>query len=347
MSFGVTISMTEKTPEELICYLSKMKRLNADLVFTTLRLPGEDIGQFKKNFAGVGSYIRENFRVFAADVSPEVFSYLSLEEIKSCGVNALRIDNGIPEETIAELSKTFGIILNASTIDDAFIENLYRCGYQGEIEAWHNYYPRNNTGLNPGFYEERIQFMKKRGIHFAAFIAGDGERRGTIFEGLPTLEHHRNCPPLLAYLDMKHHFDTETVILGDFDLSDETFEKMETLFSTGSICLLAEHVLEKSILDTIHHNRVDIAADVIRSNEYRRQHKEQVSPSNTKERETGTITIDNEGYGRYMGEMQIVLKDLPKDLRVNVVGRVENGDIPLLSYIKDFKYPFILREKSC
>ena len=66
----------------------------------------------------------------------EVFSYLSLEEIKSCGVNALRIDNGIPEETIAELSKTFGIILNASTIDDAFIENLYRCGYQGEIEAW-------------------------------------------------------------------------------------------------------------------------------------------------------------------------------------------------------------------
>ena len=343
MSFGITISMTEKTPEELRKYLSKMKKLNADLVFTTLRLPGKDVKQFRENFFEIGTYIQENFKVFVVDVSPEVFSYLSLEEIKSCGVTALRIDNGIPEQEIAELSEQFGIILNASTIDDEFIENLYHHGYKGEIEAWHNYYPRRNTGLDSEFYKERIHFMKKRKILSAAFIAGDAELRGTIFEGLPTLEHHRNCSPFQAYLEMRHHYDTETVILGDFDLCDETFEKMEVLFQTGCIQLQTENVLEENVLDMVHHNRVDVAADVIRSNEYRRKNKKQIAPQNTVERTVGAITIDNEGYDRYMGEMQIVLKELPADPRVNVVGRIVKDDIPLLSYIKDFKYPFILK----
>lgn len=345
MSFGITISMTEKTPEELRKYLSKMKKLGADLVFTTLRLPGADVELFRKNFFGIGAYIQNNFRDFVVDVSPEVFSYLSVEEIRACGVTALRIDNGISEKEIVELSEKYRIILNASTIDDAFLENLYHHGYQGEIEAWHNYYPRKNTGLDAEFYKERLQFMKERGIRSAAFIAGDAELRGTIFEGLPTLEYHRNCSPFVAYLDMKHHFDTETVILGDFGLKDETFEKMEVLFQTGCIQLLTENILEENILNMIHHNRVDIAADVVRSNEYRRKNKKQICALNTKERPIGAITIDNEGYNRYMGEMQIVLTDLPEDSRVNVVGNITKEDIALLSYIKDFKYPFVLKRK--
>lgn len=345
MSFGVTISMTEKTTEELRKYLSKMKKLNAELVFTTLRLPGSDLEQFRKNFFEIGTYIKDNFKIFVVDVSPEVFSYLSLEEIKSSGVTALRIDNGIPEKEIAELSETFGIILNASTIDDEFIENLYHHGYKGEIEAWHNYYPRKNTGLDSGFYQERIQFMKKRNIRSAAFIAGDAELRGTIYEGLPTLEHHRSCSPFLSYLELKHYYDTETVILGDFDLCDETFEKMEILLQTGCIQLLTENILEEDILGMVHHNRVDVAADVIRSKEHKRSQKKQVIPDHTVERTKGSITIDNERYDRYMGEMQIILKELPADSRVNVVGNIKKEDIPLLCYIKDFKYPFVLKEK--
>ena len=33
--------------------------------------------------------------------------------------------------------------------------------------------------------------------------------------------------------------------------------------------------------------------------------------------------MDNDGYGRYSGEVQLLRSDLPADSRVNVVGQVE------------------------
>ena len=41
--------------------------------------------------------------------------------------------------------------------------------------------------------------------------------------------------------------------------------------------------------------------------------------------------MDNDGYGRYRGEVQITLCDLPADERVNVVGQVVEEDCLLLS----------------
>ena len=59
-----------------------------------------------------------------------------------------------------------------------------------------------------------------------------------------------------------------------------------------------------------------------------------IPPKNTKARLTGSITMDNDRYGRYRGEVQITLCDLPADERVNVVGRVVEDDWLLLSYLK-------------
>lgn len=58
-----------------------------------------------------------------------------------------------------------------------------------------------------------------------------------------------------------------------------------------------------------------------------------VGGSSTTERKTGSITIDNQLYGRYQGEIQIVKKDLCADTKVNVVGHVIETDLPLLSLI--------------
>lgn len=39
--------------------------------------------------------------------------------------------------------------------------------------------------------------------------------------------------------------------------------------------------------------------------------------------------MDNEGYGRYSGEVQLVREDLPADSRVNVVGQVWDSHLLL------------------
>ena len=46
-----------------------------------------------------------------------------------------------------------------------------------ELEAWHNYYPRRNTGLDVRFFEARNNWLKAHGVRSAAFFAGCGLER--------------------------------------------------------------------------------------------------------------------------------------------------------------------------
>jgi len=45
------------------------------------------------------------------------------------------------------------------------------------------------------------------------------------------------------------------------------------------------------------------------------------------------VTIDNEGFNRYSGELQIILKDMPSDPRINVVGEVCEDEYVLVKQI--------------
>ncbi|WP_243681291.1 DUF871 domain-containing protein [Lacticaseibacillus manihotivorans] len=47
----------------------------------------------------------------------------------------------------------------------------------------------------------------------------------------------------------------------------------------------------------------------------------------------GSLTVDNERYGRYAGELQLTKCDLLPDEKVNVLGRVCVADRPLLDLI--------------
>ena len=74
----------------------------------------------------------------------------------------------------------------------------------------------------------------------------------------------------------------------------------------------------KRILGT-HTNRLDAARDVLRSElsrtseMFRKDEIATIESEQTEARPVGTVTIDNEKYGRYMGEIQVTLVDLPKD----------------------------------
>ncbi|MFD6441888.1 DUF871 domain-containing protein, partial [Peribacillus sp. NPDC060186] len=60
----------------------------------------------------------------------------------------------------------------------------------------------------------------------------------------------------------------------------------------------------------------------------------QVKPQNTVERSLGSITMDNDAYGRYRGEVQICRRDLEANHRVNVIGLVIEEDLPLLALLE-------------
>jgi len=59
-----------------------------------------------------------------------------------------------------------------------------------------------------------------------------------------------------------------------------------------------------------------------------------VSPEACIERSPGAITMDNDDYGRYRGEMGIVLHPLEADPSVNVMGWIHERHMPLLALLK-------------
>ena len=61
-------------------------------------------------------------------------------------------------------------------------------------------------------------------------------------------------------------------------------------------------------------------------------------------REKGSITLNNHLYQRYTGEIQLVKDTLPMNKRVNVVGRVTDGSLPLVNLIQPSQ-EFYLYEK--
>ena len=82
-AFGVTLSLTEKTPQQIIAYLEKMQQLQVGSVFSSLQIPGDDPGTLQDTLAQVGPLFRRQGLEFVVDVSPRTFRNFTLEQLRS------------------------------------------------------------------------------------------------------------------------------------------------------------------------------------------------------------------------------------------------------------------------
>ena len=248
---------------------------------------------------------------------------------------ALRIDYGFTREEIAALCEKMPIVVNASTLtaDDA-----RRIAGQGrEVYAMHNFYPRPETGLDEDYLLQTTERLRQAGLKVLAFIPGDTQLRGPVYEGLPTLEAHRTVLPSAAFVDLAIRYGMDGIFLADPGLSERERERIGCFCREGIICVPAmlddgyEH-----LYDRILTCRVDSPKRLIRvleSREYSCK-GETVVAGNCGPRTVGSITIDNENYGRYTGEIQIIRSDLKSDHRVNVIGQVPENARLLLDCIR-------------
>jgi hypothetical protein len=53
----------------------------------------------------------------------------------------------------------------------------------------------------------------------------------------------------------------------------------------------------------------------------------------TKTIQKGQIMIGNNSFGKYKGELQIILKEIPIDERKNIVGTIAEEELFLLDYV--------------
>ena len=324
-------------------YLKTARSLGYTRLFTSLHIP-----EAKAASADYLSFIAgatELGYAVTADISPRTFDMLggstvALHTLQEVGLSALRVDYGFSASEVARITSAGGLTieLNASTVTSEWLDRLRLAGADfSRLQACHNYYPRPETGLSYTVFAERSHLLRHVGIPVFAFIPSLNNPRGPIHAGLPTLERHRAIGPVLAAKEFMASRLVDGVLFGD-PLADE--KELADVSDLDPHCLELRvqparelTPAEQSLLFAVHTNRIDAAEKVVRSEEARSLCSAPIPPGRTGERPAGAVTIDNELYGRYMGELQIVCQPLPSDGRVNVVAHILPEDMFLLEHI--------------
>ncbi len=353
--FGFSVFLGTNMSDETSQYIKTMSQNGFTGIFTSMHIPEDDSSKYKERITALGTLAKENNLSLMVDISTKGLSTLGFDlekdisSIKLLGITGLRMDYGISMSVIAKASHEITIGLNASTLSDKDVRELKDNHAKFEnMEFWHNYYPREETGLEKNDFIKKNEWLKVLGGKVVAFVPGDNVLRGPLFNGLPTLEEHRNSHPLAASLDLIHNCFVDEVYVGDEQIKSETINQFKT-YADEKIIQLHTHILSEdysNLLEGVHTNRMDAARDVVRSQEARFKEIPHIKQINTTKRKQGSITLDNHLYGRYQGELQIAKHDLVADPRVNVMGQIREQDMELIKWIvAGQSYEFIREEK--
>lgn len=334
---GFSVYLNDELSQTKLDQLTAFKQAGFTGVFTSLHIPEDDVAEYLPRLKRLGAACQQLSLQLTADVSAAGMTRLGLDiedttAITQLGVTGLRIDDGIEMAVVARLSQRLPIALNASTITSANIATLKANQADfNHLEAWHNYYPRPETGLDEAWLVDKNRWLRAQGFKTMAFVAGDAQRRGPLAAGLPTLEVDRYQSPLAATLRLMAQDDVDQVYLGDPGLSAHSRLQFQHYFQQHDLALMIK-TNRDWLLQQVWHQRLDVARDVVRLVEGRQQFQ-QVAPASLMTRAVGAITLDNNDYGRYVGELQLVKRPLGADQRVNVIGQVCQEDLALLPLI--------------
>lgn len=328
-------------------YLKECAKLGVRYVFTSLHIPEEDYSDLNQKLPQFLLVCQSLGLQIVPDVSPVTFEKLNIQygdfkSLKELGFTALRLDYGFDNiEYIQSLKKDFTLMLNASIINENIIKAIQDAGMNiQDFVLTHNFYPRTHTGLSEVDFQYKNELFHKYGMQIQAFVCGDQLKRFPLYEGLPTLEKHRDIHPYVAAVELIKKYRIQDIMIGDSQAKYETLSFIKDYMDYHIITLKV--YLEK---DYQHYDqqilecRKDHSEYAIRMNTPRVKH---IDIYQNTLRRKGSITIDNCLMGRYCGEMQLIMKDLPRDARVNVIGFIHPDYIDLLQYIdEDTKIKFV------
>lgn len=342
MKTGISIYLSSPL-QDIERTIERGAAAGARYAFTSLHIPEDGGAAYADKVRHVLSLLSARGIALIADVGPRTCDLLGLERIedlRDLGLEYLRLDYGFSAQRVAELSDVFRIVVNTSTVSSDEIASWREAGADvTRFAACHNFYPKPYTGLALEDIARVNLRLAALGFEIMAFVPGDANVRGPVFEGLPTVEAQRGRASKVALnmLELAHGADCDIVLVGDPDLSDAGWAQFAQV-SAGYVDLQCE--LEPGyayVRGQIHHDRPDSSVLIFRSQESRTTLKPDSVPTDAGAglfRKAGSIAVSNSGYGRYEGELEIARVDLPGDERMNVAGHITPEAMELLPFIK-------------
>ena len=350
--FSVYLSTGKEKNEKII---EKAVKAGVKYVFTSLNISEEKVNKQSELEKIIRLCTEQNLNLIVdINSTTKDIANLNSENVY------LRIDDGFTVDEILNLSEKNKIVLNASTVTEEELEYMkLRNAKFFNMLSLHNFYPKRFTGISKKYLLEQNLKYKKYGIGTMAFVKGD-ELRGPVYEGLPTVEEHRNIRFLTSCLDLLS-LSTDVILVGDINLSDENWNEFG-YFSKGIIPLKNEHDI---LTDKVFQDRRDSSEYVVRATaggnigETRKNFCEYVRKeltgysidiekiSSVIPIKKGDIIISNSKYLRYEGELEIALKNLGTDEKRCIVSKIIEKDMELLDYVNIVKkFEFIHNDDS-
>lgn len=334
MMLGYTANVTNFEEQKEL-----LKTLRAETnVFLSLQIGEEFSPEYCAKTQEMCNWLAAQGLRIIADVSQKTVQRFAQPDLPSLAnqlhIWALRIDYGFTTEEICALAARFPIVLNASTTTQSDAKQIASAGKL--VMAMHNFYPRPETGLDAVFLLESTRALQACGLKVLGFVPGDENRRGPLHEGLPTLERHRNLPPSVAFADLALTFGLDGIFLGDPGISAAQRANIDRFCTEGVLTLPAKlDPAYAHLFGQVFTNRPDSPAWLVRFQESREYscYGGAHAPQSPQKRLRGTITVDNDLYGRYAGEVQLLRQDFAADKRVNVIGKVAQNYLPLVDCI--------------
>lgn len=225
MKTGISIYLSSPL-QDIERTIERGAAAGARYAFTSLHIPEDGGAAYADKVRHVLSLLSARGIALIADVGPRTCDLLGLERIedlRDLGLEYLRLDYGFSAQRVAELSGVFRIVVNASTVSSDEIASWREAGADvTRFAACHNFYPKPYTGLALEDIARVNLRLAALGFEIMAFVPGDANVRGPVFEGLPTVEEQRGRASKVALnmLELAHGADCDIVLVGDPDLSD-------------------------------------------------------------------------------------------------------------------------------
>ncbi len=321
---SVYAGLSDYSKDENIKYLRRAKELGITHVFSSAH-----INEAKTSQEELQSIIDECNKLglkLSLDVSKPIMSKFS----EFNGLFALRLDYGFTDLEIIELSNTasYYVELNASTLSYEHIKSLIDNGINtSRTRFTFNFYPKLYTGHDIIDVYNKTKICNEVGIYVGAFIPSHVGFRPPMYEGLPTVEAHRNMDLSVAIEELKA-CGVNGIYFGDAYAS---YDEIKILIDHNTDEILLKLQLNDSnnnfdyLFDKSFKIRPDLNSYILRVSSLRST--DEISAFNTVDRRRYDVTLDNSKFKRYAGEINIVLQDLPKDERVNVIGSLDTTDV--------------------
>lgn len=338
-------------------YMALAGKYGFKRVFTCLLSVTESKEDIVANFSKFCEVAHENGLIVSVDTNPQVFKKLDatpfdLSVFAKMGVDIIRLDGHFGEFEDIEITKNpYNIMIEYNASCTMSLDLMIKTGAnRSNMCICSNFYPQRYTGMGLERFKELNELYQPLGLNNAAFVSSqqkDTHGPWPVYEGLPTLECHRDLP---IDLQLRHlvalGYDNDFFIGNAFASEEELAAMAKVNLNKITLKIDVDPYatdIEKEIITCDYHaSRDDSNELVVRSSMPRMIFKDKaIAPRKVEAKHfhKGDVIIVNDNLKHYRGELMIVMKDIEVKENYNLVGHINKNEQLVLDCIKP-RYSF-------